>query len=747
MYDYEVMVEHPTIALSRTFTYTSSKPVQPGCRVFVPFGPQKLTGLVIKPAQNPDTPRKKIKEILKVLDDQPVLDQEQMDLAARMAYQTVSPMMAMIHVMLPNALDARTTKPEFAYEFWVRKAEQTAKSMQTDQIVPIEGQPALMAEASADGQTSQPAAGSRKKLTPLLEETLQAMPEEMTLKAAKEQFSDYRINSLVKQGFLIKEKRILNHGTLPRRPLQPWPELNVYQKNALEAIHQAQQQVVLLHGVTGSGKTEVFFHLAKEALDKGKQVLILVPEISLTPMMEERIASRFDVDVYACHSRLSDSEMVSVWKNLEQAGPCIVIGTRKSVFLPLRNLGLIIMDEEHDTSYKQDKAPRYHARDAAMLRAKAHECKLILASATPSLDSYARAMKGVYGLAEIPVRASGHDARIRLVDLKRAQTYCNYSSDLIQGVTKRLALEQKSMILLNRRGYLPTVRCQACHEFLRCPECNVPLSYHKGEHALVCHVCGKRYPMVDTCPYCGSGPLSHTGQGTERLEEESAALFPTARIVRMDHDTTRTKGAHGRLLAEFAQNGDILMGTQMIAKGLDYHDITLCGILSIDSILSRPDYLASERAYQLAEQAAGRSGRGDKPGEVIIQTFNPDHFVLQCILRHAYKAFFRREMSFRHAGNYPPYVYLATVIIRHEDPERAYAKALEVKAGLEKENLEVLGPAEITLRARQSRYRLIIKSKEDGHLVDALWKCALWFEKNASKCRMDINVHPMNLEE
>ncbi|WP_323088299.1 replication restart helicase PriA [Allobaculum sp. JKK-2023] len=747
MYDYEVMVEHPTIALSRTFTYTSSKPVQPGCRVFVPFGPQKLTGLVIKPAQNPDTPRKKIKEILKVLDDQPVLDQEQMDLAARMAYQTVSPMMAMIHVMLPNALDARTTKPEFAYEFWVRKAEQTAKSMQTDQIVPIEGQPALMAEASADGQTSQPAAGSRKKLTPLLEETLQAMPEEMTLKAAKEQFSDYRINSLVKQGFLIKEKRILNHGTLPRRPLQPWPELNVYQKNALEAIHQAQQQVVLLHGVTGSGKTEVFFHLAKEALDKGKQVLILVPEISLTPMMEERIASRFDVDVYACHSRLSDSEMVSVWKNLEQAGPCIVIGTRKSVFLPLRNLGLIIMDEEHDTSYKQDKAPRYHARDAAMLRAKAHECKLILASATPSLDSYARAMKGVYGLAEIPVRASGHDARIRLVDLKRAQTYCNYSSDLIQGVTKRLALEQKSMILLNRRGYLPTVRCQACHEFLRCPECNVPLSYHKGEHALVCHVCGKRYPMVDTCPYCGSGPLSHTGQGTERLEEESAALFPTARIVRMDHDTTRTKGAHGRLLAEFAQNGDILMGTQMIAKGLDYHDITLCGILSIDSILSRPDYLASERAYQLAEQAAGRSGRGDKPGEVIIQTFNPDHFVLQCILRHAYKAFFRREMSFRHAGNYPPYVYLATVIIRHEDPERAYAKALEVKAGLEKENLEVLGPAEITLRARQSRYRLIIKSKEDGHLIDALWKCALWFEKNASKCRMDINVHPMNLEE
>ncbi len=710
---YEVMVEHPTIALSKTFTYFSSKPVQPGCRVFVPFGRQKLTGLVMAQTDQPETPKEKIKEILQILDDKPVLDGEQMELARQLAHQTISPMMAMIHCMLPKALDARTAKPGFSYALWVKKC--CLKQM-----------PSLSAA---------------------LQETYDNLPEECLLKEAKEQFSDYRINALVKQGLLEKEKRIINHGTLPHRPQQPWPKLNAYQENALQAIRQSDKQTILLHGVTGSGKTEVFFHLAKDALEQNKQVLILVPEISLTPMMEERIASRFEVDVYACHSRLSDSEMVSVWQNLTQAGPCIVIGTRKSVFLPLQNLGLIIMDEEHDTSYKQDHAPRYHARDAAELRAQAHGCKLVLASATPSLDSYARAIKGVYGLAEIPKRAAGQDARIRLVDLKRTQTYCNYSADLIQAVLKRLALEQKSMILLNRRGYLPTVRCQSCHEYLRCEDCNVPLSYHKGEDALVCHVCGRRYPMIHQCPNCGSTMLTHTGQGTERLEEESRSLFGKASIIRMDHDTTKTKGAHGKLLSEFAAHGDILMGTQMIAKGLDFHDITLCGILSIDSILARPDYLASERAYQLAEQAAGRSGRGDKPGEVIIQTFNPDHFVLQCIVRHAYKAFFTKEMKFRHAGNYPPYVYLATVVIRHEDPNTAYKKALELKLILEGKDLEVLGPAEISQRTKQSRFRLIVKSKEDGHLIQSLWDLALWFEKNASKCKVDFNVHPMNLEE
>lgn len=718
MHYYEVMVEHPTLALSRTFTYSSEQPVQPGCRVFVPFGCQKLTGLVIGESQKPEDPKIRVRKIQKILDESPVLDAEQMQLAAFLSRQTISSLMAMVHCMLPNALDARTLKPSLVYEYWLVKDA------------------AVLSEPSPVDSLSQ-----------ALQETWQALPDEIRLREAKLAHSDYRINALAKKGLLHKEKRVVNHGTLPKRKQTPWPTLNAFQENALAAIRQSAQQCVLLHGVTGSGKTELFFHMAKEALEKGQQVLILVPEISLTPMMEERIASRFDVDVYACHSRLSDSEMVSLWNNLRQAGPCIVIGTRKSVFLPLNNLGLIIMDEEHDTSYKQDNMPRYHARDAAMFRAKYHHCKLILASATPCLESYARAVKGVYGLSELPYRAGGHDARIQMVDLKASRTYCNYSSELIDAITSRLAIGQKVMILLNRRGYLPTVRCQSCHEYVRCEECNIPLSYHKAEHALVCHVCGKRYPVVDHCPSCGSAAIASSGQGTERLEEETASLFAHARIIRMDHDTTRRKNAHQRLLEEFDQNGDILMGTQMIAKGLDFHDITLAGILSIDSILSRPDYLASERAYQLAEQAAGRAGRGKEEGVCIIQTFNPDHFVLRCIQNHKYKDFFVREMKFRHAGNYPPYTYLATVVIRHDDPIAAYQKAFEIARRLQSAKVEVLGPSEISMRSRQCRYRLILKDKDDEHLIETLWNCALWFEKDTSKCRMDINVHPMNLEE
>ncbi|MGM9959929.1 MAG: primosomal protein N' [Allobaculum sp.] len=712
---YEVVIEHSTIALSKQFTYYYDQPVQPGCRVFVPFGHQKLTGMVLGEGSKPTDDKIQVKEIQKVLDETPVLNEEQIQLAGYLAWQTVSPVMGMIHCMLPHALDARTSKPDLSYTIWLVKED-----IDPDRPIPM---------------------------TPAIAEAYHEDWKEMPLKEARSRFGDYRINALCTKGLARKEKRIINHGTLPKREQVEWPPLNFFQENALAAIRQADQRVILLHGVTGSGKTEVFFHLAKEQLEQGKQVLILVPEISLTPMMEQRIASRFHVDVYGCHSRLSESEMVSVWNNIAHAGPCIVIGTRKSVFLPMNHIGLIIMDEEHDTSYKQDTTVRYHARDAAMFRASYHNCKLLLASATPSLESYSRAVKGVYALAELPERASGHHAKIRLVDLRTARSFKNYSSELIDGIVNRLSQKQKTMILLNRRGYLPTIRCQSCHEYLRCEDCNVPLSYHKGENALVCHVCGRRYPLVEECPSCHSRQLTRTGQGTERLEEDTASLFPQARIVRMDADTTRFKGAHERLLEEFKEDGDILMGTQMIAKGLDFHDITLAGILSIDAILSRPDYLANERAYQLAEQAAGRAGRGKEEGEVIIQTFNPDHFVLRCVQNHRFRDFFVQEMRYRHAGNYPPYVFMATLVIRNSVGYETYQRAMEIKYRLESCQVEVLGPAEISMRNKQTRFRLIVKDKNDRHLIQTLWQCALWFEKNAGKSRMDINVHPMTLEE
>lgn len=710
----EVLVEHANLSVASPYTYSTSKPVQPGCRVFVPFGRQKLAGIVIGPGKALDNPAIQIRPILQVIDQEPVLTQEQLDLAAWLGYETISSAMSLIHCMLPKKLDVAKNTLPLSSELWVSKVKDDC---------------------------------DLKALSKPLQQTYLALPTSLPLKEARKLTNDYRLNTLVQKGFLKKEKRVLNFGTLPKRIQVPWPQLTFWQENALRYIQECKQQTILLHGITGSGKTEIFFHLAKEALEKGKQVLILVPEISLTPMMEERIASRFTVDVYACHSKLSEAEMVSVWNNVKKSKACIVIGTRKSVFLPLNNLGLIIIDEEHDGSYKQDSAPRYHAKDAASFRAAWHGCKLVLASATPSLESYARAIKGVYGLAQLPLRASGQNAEIRLIDLKNTPVFNNYSSVLVQALKERLLAGQKAMVLLNRRGYLPVVRCENCHEYVRCEDCNVALSYHKKENAFVCHICGKRYIAVENCPHCHTGHLIQSGQGTERLEEESQALFPEAKIIRMDRDTTQGKYAHRTLLHQFEQEGDILMGTQMIAKGLDFHDITLCGILSIDASLSRPDYLASEKTYQLCEQAAGRAGRGKEKGQVLIQTFDPKNFVLKAVQNHSYKDFFVQEMRYRHTGQYPPYTFLATMVIRQEDPQVAYQKAQELKDHLVQCNLEVLGPLEISMRQKESRFRLVLKDKDDEHLKEVLWKGALWFEKHTSKCKLEINVHPMGLEE
>lgn len=707
----EVIVEHETLALSQSFTYRADGPLEPGIRVRVPFGRQKLTGMVMETRPENWKPDREIKDILEVVDQDPVLDARQIALAAALARRTIASLMSVVRCMLPQALAVRSVRKPPAREFWVMKT------------------------------------GLEEGLRPSQKEGLSLLPEQIRFKEAKDLLSAGRVDTLIKKGALCKQARIVRHGALPKREQQPWPPLNEEQQKAISVIEQASTRVSLLHGVTGSGKTEVFYHLARHALDRGKQVLILVPEIALTPMMEERFARRFDCDVFACHSRLSSSQMLSVWNDVREAGPCIVIGTRKSVFLPYTNLGLIIMDEEHDGSYKQDSHPRYHARDAVMELAGLHGACVVLASATPSLESYARALRKVYTLAALTNRAAGKDASIALVDLRVQRTWNHFSAQLIQAIQKNLSRSQKSLILLNRRGFLPTVRCMSCQEYLVCDECNVPLSYHKREHALVCHVCGKRFAMEMECPHCHQRSLSQDGQGTERLEEDVQSLFPAARIVRMDHDTTSRKGEHARRLLEFEENGDILMGTQMIAKGLDFHDVTLVAVLSIDSILSRPDYLASEKAYQLAEQAAGRAGRGALPGRVIIQTFNPDHFILRCIVRHDYRAFFAQEMKYRHAGFYPPYSFLATIVISHPDMKTAWRKAEESMGWLEREGLEVLGPIEISMRNRQPRFRLVLKERKEEKLINTLWAFAFWFEKNSGSCRYDINVNPMSLED
>lgn len=710
----QVLIEHENSSLDRLFSYECDASVQPGMRVEVPFGRQVLQGMVFSVSDEKPDGDFAIKPLRRTLDQKPLLNAELLELAKRMAYDNIVPVMSMIRTMLPSFAQVKTGSKKPVMTEWM-----------------VKNQPEQIFEPLTEKQQA----------------LYDQLPDEIEAAAARKTWSAHLINKLKEKNAVRMEKRIKQFAALPSAKQQPWHTLSPLQQNALDYLRKDHHSIRLLHGMTGSGKTEVFFHLVKDALLQGKQVLVLVPEISLTPMMLQRFCSRFTVPVYACHSHLSPAQHLDLFTAIEHAGPCIVIGTRKAVFLPFSDLGLIIMDEEHDGSYKQDSSPRYHARDAAALRAEWHHCPLILASATPSLESYARAIKGVYGLASLPARAAGKNAAVHLVDLKTERTFANLSETLMRAMTDRLQRKEKSLILLNRRGYLPTIRCNDCREYLICEDCGLPLSYHKQEGALVCHVCGRRYPLIHTCPHCHSHSLSETGQGTERLEEDIANLFRQAVIIRMDRDTTRGKDAHARLLEEFDQHGDILLGTQMISKGLDYEDITLSAVLSADMILSRPDYRACETAYQLIEQAAGRAGRGSKPGDVYIQTFNPDHYVFDCIVRHDYRRFFQREMQYRHAGFYPPYSYMASIVISHEDLIFALQQAEQSRRMLEAQHILVLGPIEISMRRQCPRVRLILKDSDDDNLKAVLWTFTSWFEAHNHGCRAEINVHPMMLEE
>lgn len=715
----QVYVEHEAQTLNHPWTYACTADVLPGSRVEVPFGKQVIQGVVFEVSNQKPEGDFEIREIIRVLDEKPLLNQELRSLAASLAYDCIVPVMTMVKTMLPGVVrPGSEAKP--VSEDWLQA------SLDFDrQAVNEKGKPVL---------------------TPRQLDVLQALENPMRAADARKQLSAGVIRTLLEKGALIKTSRLKTFALLDPLPQKPWPELNVFQKNALVILRQNRHRPVLLFGVTGSGKTEVFFHLAKDALEQKKQVLVLVPEISLTPMMLKRFGERFDCPVFACHSRLSSAQHLDVFHSIAKAGPCIVIGTRKSVFLPFNNLGLIIMDEEHDGSYKQDSTPRYHARDAALCRAKLSGCPLVLASATPSLETYAKALKGVYGLAELPKRAGGQDARVHVVNLLEERSYTNLSVSLLKALQERLKKKEKSLLLLNRRGYLPTVRCTQCKEYLVCEDCRLPLSYHRGENALVCHVCGKRYAVVQECPNCHSHELSTIGQGTERLEEDIQNLFQDAHLVRMDRDSTRTKNAHANLLEEFESEGDILLGTQMISKGLDFEQVTLAGILSVDGMLSRPDYCSAEQAYQLIEQTAGRAGRGRLAGDVYIQTFNPQHYVIESVRRHDYRAFFAREMQYRHIGGYPPYTYMASIVFSHENPSAAHGMAAQVQRKLQSSMITALGPMEISMRQKKTRFRLVIKEKSDEKLKAVLWKFRDWFEKNKKGCTAEINVHPMMLE-
>lgn len=720
MYILECWIEHPVRSLDQTFTYYSSERAEPGCRVLVDFNGRETVGFVESALETDETPEeasfrtgKAYKTVLSVVDRTPLINEELHDLAFWMREETLSTAISCFQCILPPKIRPSSAAHHAVMERWVR----------------VSGKEVRLTPKQLKAYCAVRDAGLMK-----YSELRRAFPS-----AARKLLDLGALEQVEKE----KEAADTVHASRTAQLL-----LTEAQQKAEDAILAAEQDVVLLRGVTGSGKTEIYLQLAAEALRRGKQVLILVPEIALTPQMIERVSGRFGEELAIYHSGLNAQEKYEQYRKVQNGKASIVVGTRSAVFLPFSSLGLIVMDEEHDTSYKQDTQPSYHCRDVAVWRARRHGCRLLLGSATPSLDSYARALKGVYGLVELDERVNRTMPSVSVVPMKQELQRGNaVISDLLrQKITERLARGEKSILLLNRRGYSSMLRCRECQEVIMCPHCELAMSYHRDIRRLKCHFCGTEMPVPKQCPSCGSkaGFMTY-GFGTERLEQEVQQAFPGVKVLRMDADTTAAKNSHEKILKRFSQGeADILLGTQMIAKGLDFPDVTLVGVISADRGLERSDYRSCETTFELLMQAGGRSGRAERPGEVVYQVFSPDHYAVQCAAMQDYRTFFRMEMAFRHRGQYPPYTYMIALLVQGKDEAGVTRTALWLRNGLHGD-YKVIGVIALPKLRDRFRARLILKGKNLNEMRKDI--STLMNEGDGNRKNMiRIDVNPMVLD-
>ena len=522
------------------------------------------------------------------------------------------------------------------------------------------------------------------------------------------------LRTLAEKGLVTikaKAKRrdpLANRRILPSKPLP----LNAEQKAALVLINQTLKhsntqtlQPILLFGVTGSGKTEVYLQAIAKELEAGRGAIVMVPEIALTPQTVGRFASRFGDRVAVLHSALSDGERYDEWHRIRSGAAQVVVGPRSAVWAPVRDLGLIVVDEEHETSYKQDEMPRYHARDVAVLRGAVEGAKVVLGSATPSLESWMNVKRGKYALAEMACRAgAGRLPDIRLVEMKGGEIYSN---DLLDAIRIRLERHEQTILFLNRRGYSRSAVCAGCGHVMTCPDCGVPYTYHRSDACLRCHICGGWIPVPEKCPACNCPGFDFRGVGTQRAEAALAKCFPRAKILRMDADSTSRKNSHDDILSAFRRGeADVLLGTQMIAKGLDFPNVTLVGILNADAAVNMPDFRAAERAYQLFAQVAGRAGRAELPGEVLIQTHDPESPLLAAVMRGGFAAFSEDELKAREACGLPPFCHLASVTFSSPDLKLVGDWAMMYEESLKKvRGLTVSEATPCALEKAEGRYR------------------------------------------
>lgn len=805
----EIVVDVPLVNRDQIFDYIIPTHLRHqavvGSRVIVPFNRRTIEGYIINTKF--DTTVSHLKDIMEVLDEEAPLTRELIEVGKFISERYLAPLFASLQVMVPASLRSKYVK----WIIWNKEKDdlplivlpeeedilqfiRTKQAVEKRQVLKLFAHSEPIIERFINKgflfEQTRIIDDANRKVEKVvhskcsiseIQETIELLPKNASKQKAVLQILLNKPKITLRELLQLSQsthstvKRIQDMQliTIEEEELRRNPyENRVFKRDTarsltdeqakvfqqiIGAIMNARHQTFLLHGVTGSGKTEVYLQIIDFVLGQNKQAIMLVPEISLTPLMVSRFKSRFGDQIAVFHSGLSAGEKLDEWRRIRSGEATVVVGARSAIFAPVQNLGVIIIDEEHETTYKQEETPRYHVREVAILRASLHSSVVILGSATPSLESYAYARAGRYQLLEMKSRVNNQGLpKIHLVDMRTELQHGHrhmFSRLLMKMIEERLQRQEQVVLLLNRRGHSTFVICRSCGHTAECPHCDITLTYHQTNRTIRCHYCGFTESMPSECPKCSSETIRFFGTGTQRIEEELVKLFPGIRVIRMDMDTTARKGAHEKLLTAFGNHeADVLLGTQMIAKGLDFPKVSLVGIISADTMLHLPDFRASERTFQLVTQVAGRAGRHDLLGEVVVQTYSPDHYCIQLSVEHNYQEFFNHEIKIRKFGNYPPFYRICSVHFSHEQVPilvKAMNRFVEDLHAHLTTDCVIYGPVPSTVTRIKDRYRYhcMIKYKNEPGLnttlIMAINNIADMIQKH--KIQINIDIDPQYL--
>lgn len=719
----EIIIDQDAKALDRVFEYIipEEMKINIGMRVYVPFGSRILQGYVIGIKENCDYDQNKLKKIISKIEDFSAIKSEMLSLMRFMAEKNHLKLASILRLFLPAEMREGKVKEIFETYYKLNEIDinlsKNAKKQQ--EIVEF---------LKENGKTAS------------------------SILAEKYGYS--AIKSLYDKGYILKEKQEIKRTPFVIRQNDKRVKLNESQKSAFDTI--TENKTYLLHGVTGSGKTEVYMNLIERELEKGKNAIMLVPEISLTPQIMSNFKARFGNNVALLHSGLSAGERFDEWKRLFSGEARIAIGARSAIFAPLDNLGMIIIDEEHEQSYVSEANPRYDTHDVAEFRARCNNCPLVLGSATPSIDSYQKAKEGEYQLIELPIRANGKELPpVQIIDMMneiRSGNNSIFSNQLLADLVNVINNKKQAMIFINRRGYSSFMRCRDCGYIAKCVDCDVSLVYHKEDNRLKCHYCGKQFKVLAKCPNCKSEAIKQGAVGTEQIVHKLKELFPDVKVLRMDNDTTSTKNAHQKILTEFKESKPgILVGTQMIAKGHDFEDVVLVGIVDADQSLYHTDYRSTERTFQLITQVAGRAGRSANEGKVVLQTYSPKHYVYKFASNYDYKGFYRKEINIRQTAQFPPYTRIIRILFADHNEE--YVRELLKVCYTEIENLKkdyesdiiYLDAMKSPIKRIQDKYRYQIMLRLNLERADEIEKKIFEIVDKNTKNTVFFEINPNNL--